>query len=253
MLDSNHENQTIHVLQLKLQLKLSQEKTKQEEAATKRKLIEEKEATKRKLIEEKEATKRKLIEEKEATKRKRIHEQEKTKRKKLEIIKIHEDELRKPMERSFEKEPSSSINTFALYSSYLDFYKNNVNNINLFDINFMLQENNHFNESIENCIKDYMGNRVHGVFHFKLNSKKKKNTTTFRNTGGLGDPRAVVNNSSTRQGMQYLHHSFTIISSASILLMENQQLKQPAEFLTLREQEVFSSILNSYMYKSPYG
>ncbi|CAF3709219.1 unnamed protein product, partial [Rotaria socialis] len=102
MLDSNHENQTIHVLQLKLQLKLSQEKTKQEEAATKRKLIEEKEATKRKLIEEKEATKRKLIEEKEATKRKRIHEQEKTKRKKLEIIKIHEDELRKPMERSFE-------------------------------------------------------------------------------------------------------------------------------------------------------
>ncbi|CAF1416814.1 unnamed protein product, partial [Rotaria magnacalcarata] len=104
--------------------------------------------------------KRKLIEEKEATKRKRIQEQEKTKRKKLEIIKIHEDELRKPMERSFEKEPSSSINTFALYSSHLDFYKNNVNNINLFDINFMLQENNHFNESMENCIKDYIGNTL---------------------------------------------------------------------------------------------
>ncbi|CAF1617396.1 unnamed protein product [Rotaria magnacalcarata] len=133
----------------------------QEKEATKRKLIEEKEATKRKLIEEKEVMKRKLIEEKEATKRKRIQEQEKTKRKKLEIIKIHEDELRKPMERSFENEPSSSDDSFVECSFDTDIDNDSIKkNICPFDINFMLQENNHFNESIENCIKDYMGNAL---------------------------------------------------------------------------------------------
>ncbi|CAM4862189.1 unnamed protein product [Rotaria socialis] len=155
-----------------LQSLIVQEQIKQQEQAMKRKLIEEKEALKRKLIEEKEATKRKLIEEKEvmkpklieekeATKRKRIQEQEKTKRKKLEIIKIHEDELRKPMERSFENESSSSDDSFVECSFDTDIDNDSIKkNICPFDINFMLQENNHFNESIENCIKDYMGNAL---------------------------------------------------------------------------------------------
>ncbi|CAM4967152.1 unnamed protein product [Rotaria socialis] len=168
-----------------LQSLIVQEQIKQQEQAMKRKLIEEKEALKRKLIEEKEATKRKLIEEKEvmkpklieekeATKRKRIQEQEKTKRKKLEIIKIHEDELRKPMERSFENESSSSDDSFVECSFDTDIDNDSIKkNICPFDINFMLQENNHFNESIENCIKDYMGNALSTSLLY-LNTQNKK-------------------------------------------------------------------------------
>ncbi|CAF3962256.1 unnamed protein product, partial [Rotaria sp. Silwood1] len=149
MIIDDNESETIKIL--KLQLLLAQEKLKQEQEATKRKRIEEEEATKRK-------------QEEEITKRKQIEEQETTKRKALEIMELNEEELRKRMKESFENESSenelsSTDDSFLEYSSDSDIDNDFINNnICLFDVNFLLEENDHFNESIENYIEDYIQN-----------------------------------------------------------------------------------------------
>ncbi|CAF4149523.1 unnamed protein product [Rotaria sordida] len=137
MIIDDNESETIKIL--KLQLLLAQEKLKQEQEATKRK------------------------QEEEITKRKQIEEEENTKRKALEIMKLNE-ELRKRMKESFENESyenelSSTDDGFLEYSSDSDIDNDFINNnICLFDVNFLLEENDHFNESIENYIQDYIQN-----------------------------------------------------------------------------------------------
>ncbi|CAF4648895.1 unnamed protein product, partial [Rotaria sp. Silwood1] len=102
-----------------LKLKLLIRKNK-----TKRIINEMKEATKQIQIEEEEATKQKQIEE--ATKQKQIEEEEATKRKQIEEV-----EATKRLK---------------------------IKNIREFDVNYLLIDNEHFNNNVQLCIENYLNN-----------------------------------------------------------------------------------------------
>ncbi|CAF3069203.1 unnamed protein product, partial [Rotaria sp. Silwood2] len=108
-------------------------------AATKQKQF--KKATKQKQFEE--ATKQKQFEEEEATKRKQIEEVEATKR--LKIVCEQWSSL-------------TNINSEEFSCSH-DFYNFCVKkNIREFDVNYLLIDNEHFNNNVQLCIENYLNN-----------------------------------------------------------------------------------------------